>query len=97
MQKLQSLKLGYVQEPIEKAAFVHLFEVETKTIVEWFADCWNKADGKSITSPANFSFHDYDPCYDLHKDKWISDGDKWNDLIMFLSFFKIKNTYQCSI
>jgi len=56
-----------------------LFEVEKKTIVEWFVDCWNKADGKSITSPANFSFHDYNPCYDLHKDKWITDGDKWDD------------------
>ncbi|MFE8065009.1 hypothetical protein DUD79_27095 [Priestia aryabhattai] len=85
------------KRPIKKAAFVQLFEVEIKTIVEWCADCWNKADGKSITSPDNFSFHDYDPCYDLHKDKWISDGDKWNDLIMFLSFLKIKNTYQCSI
>ncbi|PET68548.1 hypothetical protein CN533_25650 [Priestia megaterium] len=75
------------KRPIKKAAFVQLFEVETKTIVEWFADCWNKTDGKSITSPANFSFHDYDPCYDLHKDKWITDGDKWDNLIVFLFSF----------
>jgi hypothetical protein len=56
MQKLQSLKPGYVQEAHKKAAFVQLFEVETKTIVEWFVDCWNKTDGKSITSPAILVF-----------------------------------------
>jgi hypothetical protein len=54
-------------------------EAETKAIVEWFVECWNKADGKSITLPAYFSFHDYDTCYDLQNDKWITDGDKWDD------------------
>jgi hypothetical protein len=57
--------LDIYKRPIKKEAFVQLFEVETKTIVEWLVDCWNKADGKSIMSPANFSFHDYDPYYDL--------------------------------
>ncbi|WP_427077123.1 hypothetical protein [Priestia megaterium] len=56
MQKLQSPKSGYVQETHKKEAFVQLFEVEIKTIVEWFVHCWNKADGKSIKSPAILVF-----------------------------------------
>jgi hypothetical protein len=36
------------KRPIKKEGFVQLFEVETKTIVEWFVNCWNKADGKSL-------------------------------------------------
>jgi len=62
------------KRPIKKTTFVQFFEVGTKTIVECFVDYWNKADGKSITSPTNFSFYDYDRCYDL---------------IIFLFFFKI--------
>lgn len=54
-----------------------LANIETKAIVEWFADCWNKADGKIVKLPVYFSFHDYDECFDLHKNEWISDGDKW--------------------
>ncbi|KYG30380.1 hypothetical protein ACU3L3_09880 [Priestia endophytica] len=53
-------------------------EAETKVIVEWFADCWNKANGKSVSLPAYFSFHDYDPFFDLYENKWITDGDKWD-------------------
>ncbi|WP_411240205.1 hypothetical protein [Priestia filamentosa] len=53
-------------------------EAETKVIGEWFADCWNKANGKSVPLPAYFSFHDYDPCFDLYENKWITDGDKWD-------------------
>ncbi|OZI10604.1 hypothetical protein CEW92_16035 [Bacillaceae bacterium SAS-127] len=54
-----------------------LSKMETQAIVEWFVACWNKADGESVKLPAYFSFHDYDPCFDLHQNKWISDGDKW--------------------
>lgn len=56
-----------------------LSKIETEAIVEWFAACWNKAGGTSVKMPAYFSFHDYDPCFDLHNSKWITDGDKWFD------------------
>lgn len=52
---------------------------ETQIFVEWFKDCWQQAGGKDHPLPAYFSFHDYDNCFDLHKNKWISDGDKWFD------------------
>ncbi|HEK9100053.1 TPA: hypothetical protein SUB30_001331 [Bacillus pseudomycoides] len=54
-------------------------EIETKAIVEWFAACWNKAGGTSVKLLSYFSFHDYDQCFDLHNNKWITDGDKWFD------------------
>lgn len=56
-----------------------LSKIETEAIVEWFAACWNKAGGTSVKMPTYFSFHDYDPCFDLHNSKWITDGDKWFD------------------
>ena len=54
-----------------------LSRLETEAISEWFAACWNQAGGGSSKLPAYFSFHDYDRCFDLHKNKWISDRDKW--------------------
>ncbi|MBJ8105343.1 MULTISPECIES: hypothetical protein [Bacillus cereus group] len=56
-----------------------LSEIEKKAIVEWFAMCWNKAGGTSVKLPSYFSFHDYDECFDLHNNRWISDGGKWFD------------------
>ena len=54
-------------------------KTETQSIVEWFKDCWNQAGGKSVKLHSYFSFHDYDNCFDLQNNKWISDGDKWSD------------------
>ncbi|PEF42878.1 hypothetical protein CON72_02325 [Bacillus wiedmannii] len=56
-----------------------LSEIGTKAIVEWFAECWNKAGSMNVKLPSYVSFHDDDECYDLHNGKWISDGDKWFD------------------
>ena len=60
-----------------KTSAQEIQEGETKAIVEWFVECRNKADGKGSTLSTYFSFHDYDKCYDLQNDKWITDGDKW--------------------
>ncbi|WP_046173468.1 hypothetical protein [Domibacillus indicus] len=54
-----------------------LSKIETEEVTAWFASCWNEAGGSRTRLPAYFSFHDCDPCFDLHKGKWISDGDKW--------------------
>jgi hypothetical protein len=53
-------------------------KAEQEAIEEWFVACWNKADGQSIKLPAYFCFHDDDKSFDLHKNKWISDEEKWS-------------------
>ena len=53
--------------------------LETQVFVEWFKDCWKQAGGKNAKLPSYFSFHDYDNCFDLQNNKWVSDGDKWFD------------------
>ncbi|MDQ0229022.1 hypothetical protein [Metabacillus malikii] len=54
-----------------------LSRMETEVIVAWFIDCWKQAGGQNAKVHSYFSFHDVDKCYDLHDDKWITDGDKW--------------------
>ncbi|PEY39452.1 hypothetical protein CN354_08570 [Bacillus cereus] len=54
-------------------------EDEEKIIVEWFIDCWNKANGRSIKLPAYCGFHDANKSFDLQKNKWVSDEGKWWD------------------
>jgi hypothetical protein len=51
---------------------------EEQTIVEWFVDCWKKAEGKSIKLPVYFSFHDDIKSFDLIKNKWVTDDEKWS-------------------
>ncbi|WHY01336.1 hypothetical protein [Neobacillus sp. DY30] len=52
---------------------------EEQTIVEWFVACWDKAGGHSFTLPAYLVFHDDVKSFDLHRNKWISDDEKWSD------------------
>ncbi|SES46312.1 hypothetical protein SAMN05518872_1263 [Psychrobacillus sp. OK032] len=54
-------------------------KAEEQAIVEWFVACWNKVDGLSIKLPTYFGFHDDDKSFDLHKNKWNSDEEKWFD------------------
>ncbi|MED4750816.1 hypothetical protein [Brevibacillus choshinensis] len=42
---------------------------EEQLIVDWFVECWNKANGSSIKFPAYFVFHDDIKSLDLHKNK----------------------------
>lgn len=56
-----------------------IFRDEEKIIVEWFVDCWSKAKGESIKLPAYCGFHDANKSFDLHKNKWTSDEEKWSD------------------
>lgn len=58
---------------------VELSKKEKEVIVEWFVACWNNADGQSVKLPAYFCFHDDDKSYDLQKNKWINDEEKWSE------------------
>jgi hypothetical protein len=52
---------------------------EEQTIAEWFVACWDKAGGRRISLPAYLVFHDDVKSFDLHRNKWISDDEKWSD------------------
>lgn len=52
---------------------------EKQTIIEWFINCWNKANGKSVKLPAYLVFHDDIESYDLIANKWVPDEEKWSD------------------
>ncbi|MED0665099.1 hypothetical protein P4T04_02040 [Bacillus badius] len=54
-------------------------KIETQIMVDWFKDCWKRAGGERVKLQSYFSFHDYDHCFDLQNNQWITDGDKWLD------------------
>jgi len=56
-----------------------IYNLQEKLIVEWFVSCWNKAVGHLIELPAFVGIEDGIKAYDLKKDIWISDEDKWDD------------------
>ncbi|MFE0503184.1 hypothetical protein ACWF7H_13400 [Peribacillus butanolivorans] len=51
---------------------------EKQTFATWVADCWKKADGQAITLPAYFSLHDDYESFDLKKNQWVTDDEKWS-------------------
>lgn len=52
---------------------------EQKLIAKWFSECWKQANGQAIELPAYFAFHDEYESFDLKKDKWVSDDEKWTE------------------
>ncbi|MGE7667144.1 hypothetical protein ACQKMN_15665 [Ureibacillus composti] len=56
-----------------------LSNAETQAVMEWFITCWDRAKGKNLKLPAYFCFHDDVKSFDLHKNKWISDEEKWSE------------------
>ncbi|WP_349730607.1 hypothetical protein [Peribacillus frigoritolerans] len=51
---------------------------EKQAFATWVADCWKKADGQAITLPAYFSLHDDYESFDLKKNQWVTDEEKWS-------------------
>ncbi|MFE4893789.1 hypothetical protein [Peribacillus butanolivorans] len=51
---------------------------EKQAFATWVADCWKKADGQAITLPAYFSLHDDYESFDLKKNQWVTDDEKWS-------------------
>ncbi|MCY8935456.1 hypothetical protein [Peribacillus frigoritolerans] len=51
---------------------------EKQAFATWVADCWKKADGQAITLPAYFSLHDDYESFDLRKNQWVTDDEKWS-------------------
>ncbi|MGM9954906.1 MAG: hypothetical protein ACI35J_03460 [Peribacillus sp.] len=51
--------------------------LEKQAITNWFADCWEKANGQMIELPSYFCFHDDYESFDLKKREQISDDEKW--------------------
>ncbi|MGG3944196.1 hypothetical protein ABEV54_22635 [Peribacillus psychrosaccharolyticus] len=55
-----------------------LSTAEKQAIAKWVTDCWEKADGQSLSLPAYFSLHDDYESFDLKKKQWITDDEKWS-------------------
>ncbi|WP_340371963.1 hypothetical protein [Peribacillus sp. FSL E2-0218] len=53
-------------------------EEEKRAFANWFAECWEKANGKSVPLPAYFSIQDDTESFDLKKNDWIMDEEKWS-------------------
>ncbi|MGE7661191.1 hypothetical protein ACQKL6_05660 [Peribacillus sp. NPDC097197] len=51
--------------------------LEKQAITQWFAECWEKANGQMIELPSYFCFHDEYESFDLKKREQISDDEKW--------------------
>ncbi len=51
---------------------------EKQAFANWVADCWKKADGQAILLPAYFSLHDDYESFDLKKNQWVTDDEKWS-------------------
>jgi len=54
-----------------------LEEVEKQIFANWFSACWKKANGQAFSLPAYFCTHDDDSSFDLQKNVWIPDEEKW--------------------
>ena len=55
-----------------------LSAAERQAFTDWVIDCWKKADGQAIPLPAYFSIHDDYESFDLKKNQWITDDEKWS-------------------
>lgn len=55
-----------------------LSTVEKQAFAKWVTDCWEKADGQALSLPAYFSLQDDYQSFDLKKEQWITDDEKWS-------------------
>lgn len=55
-----------------------LSTVEKQAFAKWVTDCWEKADGQALSLPAYFALHDDYESFDLKKEQWITDDEKWS-------------------
>jgi hypothetical protein len=51
---------------------------EQNVMANWFRDCWEKAGGQEVSLPSYFVFHDDYRSFDLKKNQWIDDEQKWS-------------------
>ncbi|MFU2014221.1 hypothetical protein ACM6Q7_03925 [Peribacillus butanolivorans] len=63
---------------MKKASLVIFNLAEKQAFATWVADCWKKADGQSITLPAYFSLQDDYESFNLKKNQWVTDDEKWS-------------------
>ncbi|QHE62564.1 MULTISPECIES: hypothetical protein [Rossellomorea] len=53
-------------------------QLEQKVFTDWFSQCWKKAGGDTLDLPSYFVFHDDYKSFDLKKNQWIDDEEKWS-------------------
>lgn len=51
-------------------AGIETLEIEMATLVEWFVECWIRADGPLCKLPAYVCYHDDKESFDLKQMKW---------------------------
>jgi hypothetical protein len=52
-------------------AGVEISEVTLQTLIEWFANCWDLANGPGSGLPCQISIHDDIEAFDLNRHEWI--------------------------
>ena len=51
---------------------------EQNAFTDWFMECWETAGGEALHLPSYFVFHDEYRSFDLKRNQWIDDDEKWS-------------------
>ncbi|WP_345955108.1 hypothetical protein [Mucilaginibacter sp. PAMB04168] len=53
------------------------YEKQKDLFINWFIQCWAKVDNSGLTKPVYLMMHDDAESFDLRRNKWANDDEKW--------------------
>ncbi|MGZ3715831.1 MAG: hypothetical protein ACXVA4_10455 [Ktedonobacterales bacterium] len=66
------------RQQLYQDAGIDTLDIEMGTLVEWFTECWIRADGRQCKLPAYICYHDDNKAFDLRQMKWVANvHGKW--------------------